>query len=232
MTVRLLLVDDDDLVRTALKMILDSDTDLDIVGEASNGAQALAMVDRLNPDVILMDIQMPEMDGIEATRLVGEKWPGDEGPRVLVLTTFEQDEYVFQALRAGASGFLLKRTPADELIAGIKVVAQGDSLLSPSVTRRLIKEFARSSISPAGADSSGKLESLTGREMEVLRLVSRGFSNQEIADEFVLSEGTVKTHVKRILAKLEVRDRTQAVIFAYNAGIIQPDSGQPDTDSR
>ena len=224
MTVRLLLVDDDDLVRTALKMIVDSDTDLDIVGEASNGAQALAMVDRLNPDVILMDIQMPEMDGIEATRRVSEKSPDDEGPRVLVLTTFEQDEYVFQALRAGASGFLLKRTPADELIAGIKVVAQGDSLLSPSVTRRLISEFARSSISPAGADTSGKLETLTEREMEVLQLVSRGLSNQEIADELVLSEGTVKTHVKRILAKLEVRDRTQAVIFAYNAGIIQRDA--------
>ncbi len=232
MTIRLLLVDNDDLVRAGLKMILDSDADLDVVGEAANGAEALVMVDRLNPHVILMDIQMPEMDGIEATRLISEKFPGDEGPRVLVLTTFEQDEYVFQTLRAGASGFLLKRTPADDLIAGIKVIAQGDSLLSPSVTRRLINEFAHTPASPAEADPSGKLESLTEREMEVLQLVSKGLSNQEIAEEFVLSQGTIKTHVKRILAKLEVRDRTQAVIFAYNAGIIQPDSGQPDSGSR
>ncbi|MCH8221853.1 MAG: response regulator transcription factor [Chloroflexi bacterium] len=232
MTVRLLLVDDDDLVRTGLKMILDSDADLDVVGEAANGVEALDMIDALNPDVILMDIQMPEMDGIEATRRISEKFPDDEGPRVLVLTTFEQDEYVFQALRAGASGFLLKRTPADDLIAGIKIVAEGDSLLSPSVTRRLINEFANTSISPAGADTSGKLDSLTAREMEVLQLVSKGLSNQEIADEFVLSEGTIKTHVKRILAKLEVRDRTQAVIFAYNAGIILPDAGTPDADSQ
>ena len=227
MTIRLLLVDDDDLVRTGLKMILESDTDLDVVGEAANGAQALAMVDRLKPDVILMDIQMPEMDGIEATRRIGEKSPDpDEGPRVLVLTTFEQDEYVFQALRAGASGFLLKRTPADDIIAGIKVVANGDSLLSPSVTRRLIREFANSPSSQPAADASGKLETLTEREMEVLQLVARGLSNQEIADELVVSEGTVKTHVKRILAKLEVRDRTQAVIFTYNAGMIQSDTNQ------
>ncbi len=225
MTVRLLLVDDDDLVRTGLKMILESDSDLEVLGEASNGIQAVTMADRLKPDVILMDIQMPEMDGIEATRLIGEQSPGDEGPRVLVLTTFEQDEYVFQALRAGASGFLLKRTPADDLIAGIKVVAAGDSLLSPSVTRRLIAEFARTSPSSAGPETSGKLETLTEREMEVLQLVTRGLSNLEIAVELVVSEGTVKTHVKRVLAKLEVRDRTQAVIFAYNAGIVQPDAG-------
>ena len=223
MTVRLLLVDDDDLVRTGLKMILESEPEFEIVGEASNGVEALPMVDRLNPDVILMDIQMPEMDGIEATRRISEKSPDDEGPRVLVLTTFEQDEYVFQALRAGASGFLLKRTPADDLIAGIKIVAEGDSLLSPSVTRRLIREFATTSSSPVGADTSGKVEALTEREMEVLQLVSQGMSNQEIADELVVTEGTVKTHVKRMLAKLEVRDRTQAVIFAYNAGIVLPD---------
>jgi len=222
-TVRLLLADDDDLVRTGLKMILESEPDFEIVGEASNGAEAVTMAERFNPDVILMDIQMPEMDGIEATRQIGEETPDDEGPRVLVLTTFEQDEYVFQALRAGASGFLLKRTPADDLIAGIKVIAEGDSLLSPSVTRRLINEFANSSPPTAGADTSGVVETLTEREMEVLQLVSRGMSNQEIADELVVSEGTVKTHVKRMLSKLEVRDRTQAVIFAYNAGIVQPD---------
>ena len=144
-----------------------------------------------------------------------------------MLTTFEQDEYVFQALRAGASGFLLKRTPADDLIAGIKVIADGDSLLSPSVTRRLITEFASTPAAPTGTDTSGKLEALTEREMEVLQLVSRGLSNREIADDLVVSEGTVKTHVKRVLAKLEVRDRTQAVIFAYNAGIIQPDADAP-----
>ena len=224
MTVRLLLADDDDLVRTGLRMILESDSDLEVLGEASNGIQAVAMADRLKPDVILMDIQMPEMDGIEATRLISEKSPDpDEGPRVLVLTTFEQDEYVFQALRAGASGFLLKRTPADDLIAGIKVVANGDSLLSPSVTRRLINEFARTSGPSAGSDTSGKLATLTEREMEVLHHVTQGLSNQEIANELVVSEGTVKTHVKRVLSKLEVRDRTQAVIFAYNAGLVQPD---------
>ncbi len=223
MSVRLLLVDDDDLVRTGLKMILESEPEFQIVGEASNGAEALVLTDRLMPDVILMDIQMPVMDGIEATRRICEKSPDDEGPRVLVLTTFEQDEYVFQALRAGASGFLLKRTPADDLIAGIKVVAEGDSLLSPSVTRRLINEFTTNSTAPAGADTLGKVDALTEREMEVLQLVSHGMSNQEIADSLIVSEGTVKTHVKRMLSKLEVRDRTQAVIFAYNAGIVQPD---------
>ena len=227
MTVRLLLVDDDDLVRMGLKMILESDPDLEVLGEAENGLQAVRMVDRMKPDVILMDIQMPEMDGIEATRLISEAAPSDEGPKVLILTTFEQDEYVFQALRAGASGFLLKRTPADDLIAGIKVVATGDSLLSPSVTRRLINEFAINSNPATGSgDSLEKLDTLTERELEVLHLVSGGRSNMEIANELVVSEGTVKTHVKRVLAKLEVRDRTQAVIFAYNAGIIHPDANR------
>ena len=225
MTIKLLLVDDDDLVRTGLKMIIESDPEFVVAGEASNGAQGVTLADRLNPDVILMDIQMPEMDGIEATRILTEKSPDpDEGPRVLVLTTFEQDEYVFQALRAGASGFLLKRTPADDLIAGIKVIAEGESLLSPSITRKLINEFAQTSSSTVSPDASNKLNSLTEREMEVLQLVSHGNSNIEIADELVVSEGTVKTHVKRVLAKLEVRDRTQAVIFAYNSGIVQPDS--------
>ncbi len=225
MTIKLLLVDDDDLVRTGLKMIIESDPEFDVLGEAANGAQAVALADRLNPDVILMDIQMPEMDGIEATRILTEKSPDpDEGPRVLVLTTFEQDEYVFQALRAGASGFLLKRTPADDLIAGIKIIAKGESLLSPSITRKLINEFAQTASSTMNIEMAGKLDSLTERELEVLHLVSHGNSNMEIADALVVSEGTVKTHVKRVLSKLEVRDRTQAVIFAYNSGIIQPDS--------
>jgi DNA-binding NarL/FixJ family response regulator len=225
MTIRLVLVDDDDLVRTGLKMIIESDREFDVVGEAANGAQGIALAERLNPDVILMDIQMPEMDGIQATKILTEQSPDpDQGPRVLVLTTFEQDEYVFQALRAGASGFLLKRTPADDLIDGIKIVAGGDSLLSPSVTRKLINEFAHTSYSAANPELKTKLDSLTEREMEVLFLVSHGNSNIEIADALVVSEGTVKTHVKRVLSKLEVRDRTQAVIFAYNSGIIQPDA--------
>lgn len=226
MTIKLLLVDDDDLVRTGLKMIVESDPDIEVLGEAANGVEAIAMASRLNPDVILMDIQMPEMDGIEATRTISDRQsdPDDESQRVLVLTTFGQDEYVFQALRAGASGFLLKRTPADELIGGIKVVAQGESLLSPSVTRKLINEFSRSAGSTPTGEMAAKLDSLTEREMEVLQLVSGGNSNLEIADALVVSEGTVKTHVKRVLAKLEVRDRTQAVIFAYNSGIVQPDS--------
>jgi DNA-binding NarL/FixJ family response regulator len=225
MTIKLLLVDDDDLVRTGLKMIIESDPEFDVVGEAANGAQGIALADRLNPDVILMDIQMPEMDGIEATRILTEKSPDpDNGPRILVLTTFEQDEYVFQALRAGASGFLLKRTPADELITGIKVIAEGESLLSPSITRRLINEFANTTSSSMTHESAAMLDSLTEREMEVLQLVSHGNSNLEIADALVVSEGTVKTHVKRVLAKLEVRDRTQAVIFAYNSGLVQPES--------
>lgn len=204
-------------------MILEIEDDFEIVGEASNGIEALLLIDQLAPDVILMDIQMPEMGGIETTQRVSEKFPDDEGPRVLILTTFEQDEYVFEALRAGASGFLLKRTPADELISGIKVVAEGESLLSPSVTRRLINEFTNNPSSHIAGDSSGKVERLTEREMEVLQLVSNGLSNQEIADNLVVTEGTVKTHVKRMLAKLDVRDRTQAVIFAYNAGIVRPD---------
>ena len=226
MTIKLLLVDDDDLVRTGLKMIIESDPEFDVVGEAANGAAGVALAARLNPDVILMDIQMPEMDGIEATRILTEKSPDpDEGPRVLVLTTFERDEYVFQALRAGASGFLLKRTPADDLITGIKVIAEGESLLSPSITRKLINEFAQTSSSSMNIEMADKLDSLTERELEVLHLVSHGNSNLEIADALVVSEGTVKTHVKRVLSKLEVRDRTQAVIFAYNSGIVQPDSG-------
>jgi DNA-binding NarL/FixJ family response regulator len=221
-TIRLLLVDDDDLVRMGLKMILESDPDLEVLGEAANGLEAVGMVDRLKPDVILMDIQMPEMDGIDATRLIGEAAPSDEGPKVLILTTFEQDEYVFQALRAGASGFLLKRTPADDLIAGIKVVAAGDSLLSPSITRRLIDEFASNSISATSSgDSIKKLDALTERELEVLHLVSGGRSNMEIANELVVSEGTVKTHVKRIRGKLGVSSRRQAATKALALGLIK-----------
>jgi DNA-binding NarL/FixJ family response regulator len=221
MTISILLADDDDLVRTALRMILESEPDFAIVGEASNGIEAVALARKTRPDIVLMDIQMPEMDGIEATRELVESSP--ETPRVLVLTTFELDRYVFEALRAGASGFLLKRTPSDDLIAGIKVVAAGDALLSPSVTRRLVREFIKQPAPQADSGASARLSQLTERELEVLQLVAVGLSNGEIADRLYVSEGTVKTHVRRVFAKLDVRDRTQAVIFAFNAGLVRPD---------
>ena len=222
MAINILLADDDDLVRTALRTILESEPDFKIVGEVSNGAQ-VDVTRRINPDVVLMDVQMPEMDGIAATRQIVERTSG-EGPRILVLTTFEMDEYVFEALRAGASGFLLKRTPADDLISGIKVVAGGEALLSPSITRRLIREFVKRPSAHSETAASKRLDLLTERELEVLTLVSHGLSNQEIADKIFVSEGTVKTHIRRLFSKLDVRDRTQAVIFAYNAGIVQPES--------
>jgi DNA-binding NarL/FixJ family response regulator len=222
MPVRILLADDDDLVRTALRMILESEPDFTIVGEASNGAQALDMALRVKPDIVLMDIQMPEMDGIAATKRLVESVAAD-GPRVVVLTTFELDQYVFEALRAGASGFLLKRTPADELINGIKVVAGGEALLSPSVTRRLIREFVKRPSSTPDRSVAQRLDTLTERELEVLTLVAQGLSNGEIAGRIFVSEGTVKTHVRRVFSKLDVRDRTQAVIFAYNVGLVRPE---------
>jgi DNA-binding NarL/FixJ family response regulator len=223
MTVRILLADDDDLVRTALRMILESEPDFTIVGEASNGAQALEAARRVKPDIVLMDIQMPEMDGIAATKRLLEYVSAD-GPKVVVLTTFELDQYVFEALRAGASGFLLKRTPADALISGIKVVAEGDALLSPSVTRRLIDEFVKRPPPTPDRAVAQRLDLLTEREMEVLMLVAQGHSNGEIAARIFVSEGTVKTHVRRVFSKLDVRDRTQAVIFAYNAGLVRPEN--------
>jgi DNA-binding NarL/FixJ family response regulator len=222
MAINILLADDDDLVRTALRMILESEPEFTIVGEASNGIEAVALARKTHPDIVLMDIQMPEMDGIAATKELAESLP--DGPRVLVLTTFELDRYVFDALRAGASGFLLKRTPSDDLIAGIKVVAAGDALLSPSVTRRLIREFVKQPTAIADSGASARLGQLTERELEVLHLVALGLSNGEIADRIFVSEGTVKTHVRRVFSKLDVRDRTQAVIFAFNAGLVRPDS--------
>ena len=222
MTVRILLADDDDLVRTGLKMILESDPEFEIVGEASNGLEAIAQARKSQPDIILMDVQMPEMDGIAATReLAGESEA--EALRVLVLTTFEMDEYVFEALRAGASGFLLKRTPADELINAVKVVAGGEALLSPSITRRLIREFVSRPTVTADGVASKRIDLLTERELEVLSHIAHGLSNIEIADRLFVSEGTVKTHIRRVFAKLDVRDRTQAVIFAYNAGLVRPE---------
>jgi DNA-binding NarL/FixJ family response regulator len=219
MSVRVLLVDDEQLVRAGFRLILESEPDFEVIGEAANGAEAVELTRKLDPDVVLMDIQMPEMNGLEATRQIAAL--GRTGTsRVLVLTTFEVDEYVYEALRAGASGFLLKRTPAADLVAGIRVVAGGDALLAPSVTRRLIDHFARHPA--AGRTNAKALEDLTEREREVLALVARGLSNAEIADLLVLSEGTVKTHVKHILGKLDLRDRTQAVILAYDAGLVEP----------
>jgi DNA-binding NarL/FixJ family response regulator len=218
-SIRVLLVDDQALIRAGFRMILEAEDDLEVVGECGDGTQAIDSVKRLAPDIVLMDIRMPEMDGIEATRrIVGAD--GDTPVKVLMLTTFDLDEYVYDALRAGASGFLLKDVPADQLVGGIRLVAQGDALLAPSVTRRLIQEFSRSARGrreqPAGLDE------LTPREVEVFRLLARGMSNAEIAAELIVSETTVKTHVARILMKLGVRDRVQAVVLAYESGVVAP----------
>jgi DNA-binding NarL/FixJ family response regulator len=215
--VRVLIVDDDDLMRAGLRAVLSSDETVEVIGEAADGRAAVARAGERRPDVVLMDVRMPDLDGIAATREVlavaGEA-------KVVILTTFEQDDYIFGALRAGASGFLLKRTSPEELIAAIHTVAAGDSLLSPSVTRKVIDRMAEH---PApDASSVGRLAELTPREREVLALVARGLSNGEIAEAFVIEESTVKTHVKRILRKLRVRDRVQAVIFAYESGLTQP----------
>ena len=219
MSVRVLLVDDQALIRAGFRMILEAEDDLEVVGECGDGTQAIDSVKRFSPDVVLMDIRMPEMDGIEATRrIVGGD--GETAVKVLMLTTFDLDEYVYDALRAGASGFLLKDVPADQLVAGIRLVAQGDALLAPSVTRRLIEEFSRSS--RGRAQRPAGLDELTPREVEVFKLLARGMSNAEIAGELIVSETTVKTHVARILMKLGVRDRVQAVVLAYESGVVAP----------
>ena len=218
--IRVLLVDDQSLIRTGFRMILDAEEDIEVVGESADGTQAIDSVNRFKPDVVLMDIRMPEMDGIEATRRIVAAAPDDQPVRVLMLTTFDLDEYVYDALRAGASGFLLKDVPADQLVNGIRLVAAGDSLLAPSVTRRLIEEFSRTPAADAPPPPS--FDDLTARELEVLKLIARGMSNAEIAAELIVSETTVKTHVTRVLLKLGVRDRVQAVVSAYESGLVAP----------
>ncbi|MHB8621718.1 MAG: response regulator [Chloroflexota bacterium] len=219
-TVRVLLADDQALLRQGLRMMVDAQPDLEVVGEAADGVEAVAMIGRLGPDVVLMDIRMPNMDGVEATRLICSG-PSGSAPRVIVLTTFDLDEYVVGALRAGASGFLLKDAPPADIIAGIRVVNAGDALLAPSVTRRLLDRFAsRSEITNLAAPPG--LDQLTEREREVMALIVRGLSNAEIRNELHVSEPTVKTHVGRILMKLGVRDRVQLVVLAYERGLVEP----------
>ena len=220
MSVRVLIVDDQALVRAGFRMILESEPDVEIVGEASDGAEALEAARELSPDVILMDIRMPNLDGLEATRRLLEQ-PGDV-PRVLMLTTFDLDEYVYEALRAGACGFMLNDTPPEQLVEAIHVVALGDALLSPTITRRVIEEFIRRPPSTIPMTRPAKLDELTARELEVLGFMARGLSNAEIATDLFVSETTVKTHVARILMTLGRRDRVQAVVFAYASGLVQP----------
>ena len=214
---RVLIADDDDLMRAGLVELLSGEPEIEIVGEASTGREAVERARRLDPDVVLMDVRMPDLNGIEATRALACAAPR---ARVLILTTFEQDDYVFGALRAGASGFLLKRTRPEELVAAVHAIARGDSLLSPSVTRLVVDRMAQQPV-PELADQA-MLESLTPREREVLALVARGLSNREIAAELVVEESTVRSHIKRIQMKLGLRDRVQIVIFAYESGMNRP----------
>ena len=219
MSIRILIADDQSLVRAGFRLVLENHGDIEVVGEAANGEQAIHGAHRLEPAVVLMDIRMPELDGIAATREITSSLP----VRVLVLTTYDLDEYVYDALQAGASGFLLKDTPPGQLADGIRSVASGEALLAPTVTRRLIEEFAR--VGPVPKARPDELDELTPREIEVLRLLARGMSNAEIAATLVLGETTVKTHVTHVLSKLRLRDRVQAVVLAYESGLVTPGSG-------
>jgi DNA-binding NarL/FixJ family response regulator len=216
-TIRVLVVDDQEIVRAGFSALLDGQPDLEVVGQASNGAEAVELAGQLVPDVILMDVRMPVLDGLAATREILAGVAPGETPRVIMLTTFDLDEYVYDALRAGASGFLLKHSSPDELAAAVRIVAAGDALLAPSITRRLVEDFAK--VQPVLPATAG---GLTPRETDVLRLIARGQSNREIAATLVLAEQTVKTHVSRILTKLDLRDRAQAVVYAYEAGVVAP----------
>jgi DNA-binding NarL/FixJ family response regulator len=214
---RVVIADDQALVRAGFRMILDAETDIEVVGEASTGGEAIAEIRRLHPDIVLMDVRMPEMDGIEATRQLLSD--GGTETKVVMLTTFDMDEYVYEALRAGASGFLLKDVPPEQLVEGIRAVGSGEALLAPSIMRRVIEEFVRRPPESARTPPA-ELAELTERELEVLRQVARGLSNGEIATELYVSETTVKTHVSHILMKLGLRDRVQAVVFAYESGVV------------
>lgn len=216
--IRVLIADDQELVRSGFRMILEAQEDVEVVGEAADGAQAVEQSSRLKPDVVLMDIRMPVVDGIEATRMLCER--GLDSTHVLILTTFDRDEYVYRAMKAGASGFLLKDVPPNQLVQGVRVVASGDALVAPAITRRLIQQFLRRPAPEEGRPT--KLQALTEREAEILRLIARGLSNGEIAGELLLSQATVKSHVTRIFSKLHLRDRAQAVMLAYESGLVQP----------
>ncbi len=212
MTIRVLVADDQSMVRAGFRMLLSSEEDIDVVAEASNGLEAVEKADRFRPTVVLMDIRMPELDGLQATRRILE---ADDGARILILTTFDLDEYIYEALRVGASGFVLKDDPPEQLIAAVRTVAAGDALLSPTITKRVIKQFTRS---PRPTPPK-ELDELTAREREILRFIAGGLSNAEIAQELYISETTVKTHVTHILQKLNLRDRVQAVVLAYQTGL-------------
>ncbi|MFC9326685.1 response regulator [Kitasatospora sp. NPDC057015] len=221
MTIRVIIADDQAMVRAGFAALLGAQGDIDVVGDAADGRQALEVSGHTHPDVVLMDVRMPGMDGLEATRQLLGRTDGGHRPKVLMLTTFDVDDYVYEALRAGASGFLLKDAPPADLIAAVRIVAAGEALLAPSVTRRLIEDFARTRPAPR-RDPRLRLNGLTPRETEVLELIARGLSNQEIAARLVLAEQTVKTHIGRILAKLDLRDRAQAVVLAYESGLVTP----------
>jgi DNA-binding NarL/FixJ family response regulator len=217
-TIRVLIADDEEMVRYGFRMILEAQPDIAVVGEAEDGVSAVEAARRLTPDVVLMDIRMPKMDGLEATRILLSRMPN--APRVVVLTTFDRDEFVYDALKAGASAFLLKASPPEQLAQAVRVVAAGDALLHPAITRRLIQDFARRPTPREGPPP--QLEKLTEREIEVMRLMARGLTNSEIAARLFLAEATVKTHVVHILAKLGLRDRSQAVVIAYETGLVEP----------
>ncbi|MBO1333070.1 response regulator transcription factor [Streptomyces sp. VRA16 Mangrove soil] len=225
MTIRVIIVDDQTMVRAGFAALLSAQSDIDVVGEAPDGRKGVEVSRSTHPDVVLMDVRMPEMDGLAATRELLDPPPGVvHRPKVLMLTTFDVDDYVYAALRAGASGFLLKDAPPADLIAAVRVVAAGEALLAPTVTKRLIEDFTKTM--PVRKERSPRLKTLTPRELEVLELIARGLSNQEIAEKLVLAEQTVKTHIGRVLAKLGLRDRAQAVIFAYESGLVTPGQQQ------
>jgi DNA-binding NarL/FixJ family response regulator len=225
MSVRVLIADDQSMVRAGFRMLLSGEPDIEVVAEASNGLEAVDKAARFRPTVILMDIRMPELDGLQATRRI---LAADNDARILILTTFDLDEYVYEALRAGASGFVLKDDPPEQLLAAVRIVATGEALLSPAITKRVIKQFTRV---PRPAPPT-ELEDLTERELDVLRLIARGHSNAEIGQELYISDATVKTHITHILQKLNLRDRVQAVVLAYETGLFDTDTRQQDTADR